>query len=363
MGGIFIGLAVSMAMASPAGAQPAYPGQMPPDLPGRVDGSLPGMPFGSAERAQRPPSLGTLDARADKNDAEALFILANIYTFGQLDQSVDYGRALKYLKASADLDYLPAVKNLAQAYWRGGVAPKDVGLAIKYYTVAAEKGDVYSMTQLGSIYQLGDLDHPGDMSKRDFPKAVFWYEKAAAAGDAMGLFNLAGTYKMTEPLKAVEAYKRLADHDDSGFLYVIAVENLADLYYAYDDRGIAKNLPEAFRLSRIAAMLGNAEAQHRLGAMYYQAEATPQDDIQAYTWLKLSAENGDYAGKSDYETVRDQITPAQMKTIDANIAALRKDIAKQMDERQARYVRLMAGKGVLVIPPKDFDVLGKIPDR
>ena len=67
-------------------------------------------------------------------------------------------------------------------------------------------------------------------------------------------------------------------------------------------------------------------------------------------WLKLSAENKDPDGIDDYATVKPDITPDQMKIIDARLVDLRKTIAITLATRWATYAAAMATKGVWVLP-------------
>jgi TPR repeat protein len=134
-------------------------------------------------------------------------------------------------------------------------------------------------------------------------------------------------------------------------MYPTAVAGLADLYYSYADQGVPKNLPEALRLLEIAATLGEASAQHRLGVMYYEGEGIGQDDLKAYTWLKLSAANNDPEGIEDFATIREQITPEMMKQVDLNIGRLSKTIESNVADMKARYAGHMGAEGVTVVYP------------
>ena len=54
-----------------------------------------------------------------------------------------------------------------------------------------------------------------------------------------------------------------------------------------------KNYIEAFRLWKLAAEQGNAEAQLNLGVMFEKGTGVPQDYKEAAKWFRLAAEQGD----------------------------------------------------------------------
>ena len=76
----------------------------------------------------------------------------------------------------ADLDHLC---NCATSYWfgSGGNHPIDKAKSIELYTIAANKGHTFAMTELGERYR------DGLGVKKDLAKAKEWYGKAAALGD------------------------------------------------------------------------------------------------------------------------------------------------------------------------------------
>lgn len=73
---------------------------------------------------------------------------------------------------------------LGDIYRREGCTQK----AIEYYELAAEKGDVISMCELGRIYLAGEE------VEQDFDIARKWFEKGAENNDAISLCYLAAIY-------------------------------------------------------------------------------------------------------------------------------------------------------------------------
>ena len=50
---------------------------------------------------------------------------------------------------------------------------------------------------------------------------------------------------------------------------------------------------------RKAAEQGHAEAQFRLGAMYFSGDGVPRDDVGALKWYRLAAEQGHVEAQDD----------------------------------------------------------------
>jgi hypothetical protein len=144
---------------------------------------------------------------ADQGQAMAQSNLAVLYTNGQGVQQ-NYQEAVRLYTLAADKGYALAKSNLGWMYHMGwGVAVDDqkavaliqpvaeqgdVGSMVNMYNIhrqknqaqaflwckkAAEGGDMYSMTNVGVLYETGAG------TGKDLPKAKYWYGKAAAKGE------------------------------------------------------------------------------------------------------------------------------------------------------------------------------------
>lgn len=72
------------------------------------------------------------------------------------------------------------------------------------------------------------------------------------------------------------------------------IEALLELAEIYEDgMEVEQNLEEAVRLYRLAAHLGNAEAQENLGRMYQHGLGVTQDDTEAVRLYRLAADQKD----------------------------------------------------------------------
>jgi TPR repeat protein len=97
--------------------------------------------------------------------------------------------AVEWFRKAAATGYVDAEVNLATDYRYGQKGlPKDPGQVTYWYAKAAEKGDRFSMEQLGGMY----LD--GDGVTRDPEHARDWYAKAAEEGDRVSMVKLGNMY-------------------------------------------------------------------------------------------------------------------------------------------------------------------------
>ena len=127
---------------------------------------------------------------------------------------------------------------------------KDLGGAAALHR-AADAGDAGAMTRLGLCYEYGQ----GGVDV-DAAEAARWYTRAVEAHDP-----------------PASAYYNLGN-------------------YNYFGCGSEKNLPEAARLFRIAAEMGDLDAQHNLGVCLERGEGVPRNPVEAFTWQKRAADAG-----------------------------------------------------------------------
>lgn len=111
------------------------------------------------------------DIRGDK-------ILAEIYLFGRGAEK-NPQKAFEFCKKAADKGDIEAISNLASMYLLGGGTEKNMKKAFELHLKAAESGIVNSQKILALFY----CGKYGDAAEKDFAKAQYWAEKAAANGD------------------------------------------------------------------------------------------------------------------------------------------------------------------------------------
>ena len=67
----------------------------------------------------------------------------------------------------------------------------------------------------------------------------------------------------------------------------------AKIGWMYNEgKGVGKNITEALKWYRLAAVQGNASAQYNLGVMYEKGNGVLKDYAEALKWYRLAAEQG-----------------------------------------------------------------------
>jgi len=142
----------------------------------------------------------------------------------------------------------------------------------------AEKGNAEAQFVLAQAYDRG-RGVPQDQAE-----AVRWYRQAAEQGDAFSQFILGNKY--------------------------------------WKGSGISKNEQEAIRWWHNAAAQGYAPAQNSLGqALANGSKTVPQEKVQAYMWLTLSAKQGDQEADQQRTVLSKQLKQSQLKKAMALVKA------------------------------------------
>ena len=200
-----------------------------------------------------------------------------------------------------------AIIPVAMAYDKGLGVAQDKAEAIKWYTKAAEAGDVEGEWRLGVKYDLGD---GVDIDKQ---KALQWYLKAANAPQSFKTITLPGVAESQRNLgylyrdgegvtkdaqESLKWFQKAADNGDDHAQF--------ELGKAYETGiGVLQDKQEAFKWYLKAANQGNKSAQLDVGNFYSENTYSPQNRIAAYKWYALAAAQGD----ENAAKLRDIIAP------------------------------------------------------
>lgn len=156
----------------------------------------------------------------------------------------------------------------------------DVEKAFIYYKSAVEHGSIRAMHRVGLCY----LNGKGVEKNNDL--AFEWFEKAANAGCAQGLYHQAGFLtsrfgKHRDYNKGFIILQQLVERKHSAAFFSLAC------CYLYGE-GISKNISRAYQLFKESAELGCLEAQRKLCVDYFEGKKVEKN-------LKLSAFWGEKA--------------------------------------------------------------------
>ena len=190
---------------------------------------------------------------AQAEDPEALYKLGNIYSNGRITPP-DTSRAAEFYIRSCKKNYGPGCWQLGTSYWNGYGLAKDQEEGMKWYRKAIDLGSLDALMDVGKIYWDGSKSFP-----KNEKYALDLFLKAAAAGKS----------------------------DSHGYIAVA---------YLFG-RGVAKNLPEAFKWLEPIAQEGDSTAQAWLGEMYFYGGGVAQDFAKGFDWATKSANAGNLRGK------------------------------------------------------------------
>lgn len=229
---------------------------------------------------------------AKQGYAEAQYKLGAMYDNGE-GVTIDFIEAKKWYEKAACQGVSVAQARLGSLYYYGrGVQinraeAERLCLQVRERIVIdAQKGNVDCQLSLGWMYS------EGCGMRRNYSKAMAWYQKAANQGCAVAQNNLGVMYAYDwfgaikkDYTKAREWYQKAAEQG-----YARAQYNLAGLYY--NGQGVEKDYAKAVEWYQKAAEQGYAYAQYRLGIMYRNGFGVGKDNIKAIEWFRKAAEKG-----------------------------------------------------------------------
>ncbi|MCP4048786.1 MAG: sel1 repeat family protein [Gammaproteobacteria bacterium] len=114
---------------------------------------------------------------AELGNAIAQYNLAMMYSNGE-SVYVDYQQAVYWFKKSAQQEFAPAQYRLGEMYYfeKGGL-PRDLGMAVELFNVAAQQHDP------DALMNLAMLAGTGEGVPQDTEKAFFWIKQARKSGN------------------------------------------------------------------------------------------------------------------------------------------------------------------------------------
>lgn len=177
---------------------------------------------------------------------------------------------------------------LGRMYYRGiGGVPQDCKEALNLFTKSAEQGIV------GAQYELGLMYTEGIGVPEDYVQAYKWLSLAIAQGNKIAKEKRDALEKWMTTLQFAEAQHRL------GLMY-------------YNGVGVPQDYKEAFNLLINVAEQGFAEAQYNIGMMYHNGECVKKDYVQAYKWWNLATSQGSKNGQENKNSLKEKMTPSQI---------------------------------------------------
>lgn len=242
-------------------------------------------------------SLETLESLANAGDANACFVLGDIFDQGMKCERQDRRLALEWYHKAADLGQGDALNNLGSMYQHGdGGLNVDMDKSRDYYERAAAVGCGAALNNLAHFYSNGQ----GGLPKNE-KKALGLFKKAvrrgyANAGVALGYRYREGKGCRKSFVRGLYWYRVAEKADDPSGCY-----NIACLYY------FGRKLPQDY--ARAVALLKRGDAQQHaasrsLLALAFEHGSAVERDFERALELYEMAHGAD---GSDYQEEIDRV--------------------------------------------------------
>ncbi len=235
-------------------------------------------------------------AAAEAGNIDAMSMVYRCWWYGA---SIEQDDALEWIQKAAENDNQYAMRIAAIYIYAEN---EEYGTAIELLKKAAEAGDTASMDTLGNIYMYGNIYSTEwysvwDGIEVDEQEAVSWYTKAADAGYAPSMYNLAqcyfnGTGVQKSLESSLEWYRKAADAGNEKAME--AYNRLTDSNI-YDTTSVSENYKDGLA----AYSSGNYQKAAELYEKAYESDRDEHGLLGLYSmvdWFDQIASEGDSSG-------------------------------------------------------------------
>ena len=196
---------------------------------------------------------------------------------------VDYDKAIKHYQLAADKGHIVSIYNIGYLLHESTSVKRNAEAA-SYFEKAAKLGNIYAQSTLASLYSIGQG------IKKDKEKSFYWEKQAAEKGHLDSVKEIAYSYYkgygVAKNFKhAITWYQKAIDMGDS--------ESIFDLASMYEKgEGVDKDFDKALVLYKRAAKLGYDVAQNELADIYFKGRGVDKDYKKSLYWAQKSADQG-----------------------------------------------------------------------
>lgn len=232
-----------------------------------------------------------------------------------IEKAIDYYQlALSTAKSEGKPPPQPSTYRLGTIYKEGGdgVFPTDNKRACGYFKDSAEEGLTYGMSELAECYE------NGSGIEKNIKLALKWFSKAAEGGDGFAQYRLAIIYLYGADgvtIDYVEAVKWLRKTSVTNDLYPLGSPfsqyRLGTLYE--DGLGVSKDLTQATSWYKKAAEQNQPDAQNKLGAKYAEGNGVQKDMVEALKWFTIATANGNEKAKDNRDKAEKALSKVNVK--------------------------------------------------
>lgn len=254
------------------------------------------------EQTDSVPDIQAAIRAANEGDVSAQCFLGIVYSVGQYNVEQNYTEAIKWFTMAAEKGEPTAQYNLSLFYIEGfGVEP-DTVQAQKWYDLAFQQDNTLppliverpAPNDIDLTIATKKKGKNGEKitskTQKKFANALPTFRTRAEAGDAVAQYNLGVLYSDgigTERnyKEAFKWFRLAAEQGDAD------AQNSVGIMY-YEGQGVGKNYSQAFHWYNLAAEQGHVAAQYNIGIMYEQGIGTAKDRAKAKQWFKKAADQG-----------------------------------------------------------------------
>ena len=224
----------------------------------------------------------------------------------------NYTEALRFFKIAANKGNVEAMYYVGIIYY-GVETLQNYTEAAKWYEMAAEKGNNKAMYYLGSMF------FEGKGVSKDYDMALKWLKMSAEndnvdAAYYVGYLFYSGNGTSQNYSEAFKWYKTAAENGNVDAMFYVA-------YMYHNGQGVEKNYNEALVKYKKAAEGKSKEAMYNVGTMYHKGEGVEKDYEAAEKWYQMAVDNGN------------SIALESLKDVQAALPEIRR---KKEEERQIR---------------------------
>lgn len=188
------------------------------------------------------------------------------------------------LQKAAEVGSLDAMCDLGDCYYDGEGVEKNMGLAVKWLTKAADSGMVKAQAAIGVVYYRGE-----EGLEQNYALSEKYLLMAAERNFTKAQLFLAYLYASMEDYDKALLWARKTESVEPEANYL-----LGDLYS--NGFGVEQNKLEAFKNYEKAARAGHPDAQNIVGNYYFNGEDIKQDLNKAFNFYQMSSAQGHMYG-------------------------------------------------------------------
>lgn len=251
--------------------------------------TLAGIVFRSGEE-HRPASIPLYELALKRGDASSAQALGNILKHGQgvpadpARADDCYRQARELYEAGRDDDgelSTSVLITLGDFHHRGDGTPRDAPRAIEYWEQAAARNNAWAMCKLGNLYA------DGEGVPRDLERAEAWFRKAIAAGDAHYAQSCIDNLPRKRAEAETEAWAEMPQEELERLAAGGDFRAMGKLIVRLDEAG---EVQAALSWMERAALMGNKGAAMNLARRYEMGLMdAPVDAALALKWTRYAA--------------------------------------------------------------------------